>query len=74
MDINNMKKTLLNRTRDIFNLLDQQNEPIYKSELRTLGLGAKSADRYIELIEFIQSQPKIKVTRIKNNVFIELEK
>lgn len=69
-----MKKTLLTRVQGIFELLEKQNKPIFKSQLKELGLDPKTAEKYIDTIEFIQSQPKLIVTRLEKNVIVELEK
>lgn len=72
--ITDMKYNLLTRVQAIFEFLEKESQPIFKSQLREVGLDSKSAQKYIDTIEFIQSQPKLIVTKTKNNVIIELEK
>lgn len=65
--------TLLERLKSIFEFLDQQPRALFKSDLRTIGINPEVAQRYIDIIEYIQSQRKMRVTRTKNNVIIELD-
>ena len=69
-----MKRTSLEICKSIFEALFQYS-PIYKSDLRELtGLGPNSINKWVDLIEFIQSQPELKVTRIGSHQVLELEK
>lgn len=68
-----VKRTDFEICKLIFEALFQKN-PVYKSDLRELvGLGPKSINKWIDLITFIQSQPKIKITKIGRNQVLELE-
>ena len=68
-----MKRTDFEICKLIFEALFQKN-PVYKSDLRNLvGLGPKSINKWLDLITFIQSQPKIKITKIGRNQVLELE-
>ena len=49
--------------------------PIYKSELREMtGLGARSVDRWVDLITFIQSQPALNVIKRGRLEMLEIER
>jgi len=68
------KRTDFEVCKSIFDALFQKN-PIYKSDLRELsGLGPRSVSKWVELIAFIQSQAKLKVTKIGRYEMLELEK
>jgi len=67
-----MKRTDFDLCKSIFETLFQNN-PIHKSDLRTLmGLGPRSINKWIELIAFIQSQPKLKITKSGRYQILEL--
>jgi len=69
-----MKRTYLEVCKSIFEVLFQKN-PIHKSDLRELtGLGPRSVNKWIDLIGFTQSQPKLKVTKKGRYQMLELEK
>ncbi len=67
-----MKRTDFEVCKSIFEALFQNN-PIHKSDLRTLtGLGPRSVNKWIDLITFIQSQPKLKTTKSGRYQILEL--
>jgi len=69
-----MKRTDFEVCKSVFEALFQRN-PIHKSELRDLtGLGAKSVNKWVDLIAFIQSQPKLKITKSGRYEMLDLEK
>lgn len=70
---NRKTKTLLERVTQIFEFMTEQDRPIYKSDLRAIGLSSKNAEQWIEIIRLIQSQPKLIISRVKDNLIIELE-
>ncbi len=65
------RRTLTERAKSIFKYIDSQPEPFPKSNLQTNGLNPTTADKWIHLIEYIQSQPKIKVTKMGSSTYIE---
>jgi len=69
-----MKRTDFEVCKSVFEVLFQKN-PIYKSELRELtGLGPRSVNKWVDLVGFIQSQPKLKITKKGRYQILELEK
>jgi hypothetical protein len=48
-----------------------QPGPFPKSEFAEIGLNPVSAENWLELIDFIQSQPRIKITRMGSSTFVE---
>ena len=64
-------RTLVERVEKIFEFIDAQPGPFPKSEFRRIRLNPKSAENWVRLIEYIQSQPMIKVTRMGSSTYIE---
>ena len=64
-------RTIAERAEIIFKFIDAQSEPFPKSEFRRIRLNPKAADNWIHLIEFIQSQPMIRVTKMGSQTYIE---
>ena len=65
------RRTLAERAESIFRFIDAQPEPFPKSELQRIGLNPTTAESWVRLIEYIQMQPMIKVTRMGSSTFIE---
>ena len=68
----NMRKTLQERAEAIFDLLKRRGV-LYKSDLKEIGIDAHSASKWIDLIQFIQSQPKLIEKTAGRYTTIELE-
>lgn len=69
-----MKRTDFEVCKSVFEALFQNN-PIHKSDLRKLsGLSARSVNKWVDLIAFIQSQPDLKITKKGRYEMLELEK
>ncbi|MGY5857754.1 MAG: hypothetical protein RTU63_00175 [Candidatus Thorarchaeota archaeon] len=64
-------RTLQQRAEQIFKFIDRQPEPFPKSELKDIGLNPKTAESWIQLIDYIQSQPRIRVTKMRSQTYIE---
>lgn len=64
-------RTLQQRAEQIFKYIDKQPEPFLKSEFREIGLNPKTAENWIQLIEYIQSQPRIRITKMGSHTYIE---
>ena len=64
-------RTLQQRAEQIFKYIDRQPEPFPKSEFKDIGLNPKTAESWIQLIAYIQSQPVIRVTKIRSQTYIE---
>ncbi len=68
-----MRDTLKEKAEKFFSYLRENKAPIYKSELSSIGFDGNSADKWIELIQYIQSESKLKINRARRYVTIELE-
>ena len=64
-------RTLVERVERIFEFIDAQPGPFTKSEFQHIRLNPKSAEKWVRLIEYIQSQPMIRVTRMGSSTYIE---
>lgn len=64
-------RTLLRRAKEIFHYIEMQPEPFPKSEFAEIGLNPSAAEKWLELIDFIQNQPRIKITRMGSSTFVE---
>ena len=65
------RRTLAQRAESIFRFIEAQPEPFPKSEFQRIGLNPVTAESWVRLIEYIQSQPRIKVTKMGSSTFIE---
>lgn len=66
------RRTLAERAESIFRFIDKQSEPFAKSEFQRIGLNPTTAESWVRLIEYIQSQPRIKVTKMGSSTYIEM--
>ncbi|MHA2350888.1 MAG: hypothetical protein ACXADL_14815 [Candidatus Thorarchaeota archaeon] len=65
------RRTLAERAKSIFGYIEAQTEPFPKSQFQEIGLNPSTAENWVRLIEYIQSQPRIKVVRMGSSTFIE---
>ncbi|NHJ13504.1 MAG: hypothetical protein EAX95_07490 [Candidatus Thorarchaeota archaeon] len=65
------RRTLTQRAQSIFRFIEAQPEPFPKSEFQRVGLNPTTAETWVRLIEYIQSQPRIKVTKMGASTYIE---
>ncbi|MFX0055545.1 MAG: hypothetical protein ACFFAD_11520 [Candidatus Hermodarchaeota archaeon] len=65
------RRTLAERAESIFSFIEAQPEPFPKSEFQRIGLNPVTAESWVRLIEYIQSQPRIKVTKMGSSTYIE---
>jgi hypothetical protein len=68
----NRRRTLAERAESIFKFIDAQPEPFPKSEFQRIGFNPTTAENWVRLIEYIQSQPRIKVTKMGSSTYIEM--
>jgi len=66
------RRTLAERAESIFKFIDAQPEPFPKSEFQRIGFNPTTAENWVRLIEYIQSQPRIKVTKMGSSTYIEM--
>lgn len=65
------RRTLIERAQDIFKLIEYESEPFPKSNLQNIGLNPATAEKWLELIVYIQKQPRIRLIKTKNTTIIE---
>ena len=69
------RRTLLQRAEKIFNIIDKEEGSFPKSRLKEAGLNPDTAEKWLELIVFIQNQPRIRLIKTSRNTVVEkLEK
>ena len=70
------RRTLLKRAEEIFALINSEEESFPKSRLKKVGLSPDAAEKWLNMIAFIQSQPRIRVgSGSGNRIMVErLEK
>ena len=59
------------RAKSIFRYIEAQPEPFPKSQLQEIGLNPSTAENWLRLIEYIQSQPRIRVVSMGSSLYIE---
>jgi len=64
-------RSLLERAEQIFDVISKEEDIFPKSNLRDARLSPAAAEKWLELITFIQNQPRIKVIKTKRNTFVE---
>ncbi len=65
------RRTMAERAKSIFRYIEAQPDAFPKSQLQDIGLNPTTAENWLHLIEYIQSQPRIRVTRIRSSTYIE---
>ena len=65
------RRTMQERVEAIFEFIDAKPGIFPKSQLSEIGLNPKAAEKWLMLIEYIQSQPKIRVTRSEHTTLVE---
>jgi hypothetical protein len=65
------RRTNQERVELIFKFIDLQPDVFPKSRLKEIGLNPDTAEKWLKLIEFIQSQPKIRLIKTEHNTMIE---
>jgi hypothetical protein len=62
---------MIERAKAIFDFIDYLDEPFAKSQLQEIGLNPATADKWLNLIVYIQKQPRIRLIKTKRNTIIE---
>ena len=65
------RRTLIERAQAIFKLVDYEDDPFPKSKLQKVGLNPAPAEKWLDLIVYIQKQSRIRLIKTKNNTIIE---
>ena len=61
------RRTLRKRAEEIFTLINHEDEAFPKSRLKKVGLNPDAAEKWLDLIVFIQSQPRIRLVKSSTN-------
>jgi len=70
-DSKKQRRTLLERVEAIFKFIDSQKNVFPKSRLKEIGINPKAAEKWLKLIDYIQTQPKIRIIQTEHNTLIE---
>jgi len=65
------RRTLRERAEAIFKFIKTQKNAFPKSRLKEIGLNPKAAEKWLDLIDYIQKQPKIRLLKSEHNTLIE---
>ncbi|MHA1199307.1 MAG: hypothetical protein ACTSQF_08170 [Candidatus Heimdallarchaeaceae archaeon] len=65
------RRTMIERAKAIFALIEYLDEPFPKSQLQDIGLNPATADKWLNLIVYIQKQPRIRLVKSKRTTIIE---
>lgn len=65
------RRTLLQRAEEIFDIINYEENPFPKSRLKNVGLNPDTAEKWLKLIVFIQSQPRIRLIKTGRNTAVE---
>ena len=64
-------RTLIERAQAIFEMIEREDDPFPKSKLQDIGLNPSTAEKWLELIVFIQQKPRTRMIKTKNSTIIE---
>jgi len=70
-DSKKQRRTLLERVEAIFKFIDSQKNIFPKSRLKEIGLNPLAAEKWLKLIDYIQTQPKIRLIQTEHNTLVE---
>jgi hypothetical protein len=65
---------MIDRVKKIFTMLEKEQEPVYKSKLKEIGLDSHSAETWIQIIVYIQQQPELIITKAGRHTVIALQR
>ncbi|MFX0053107.1 MAG: hypothetical protein ACFFAJ_10075 [Candidatus Hodarchaeota archaeon] len=68
-----VKRTLKQRAEEIFDLINNNIEPIAKSRFKDIGLSSTAADNWLDLIIYIQNQNRIQLIKSGKYTFVDKE-
>ena len=67
------RKNLLKRVKAIFEILENKEGIVYKSDFRSIGLDANSSAQWLNIIQFIQSKPKVEISKAGKFTAVKLK-
>ncbi|MHA1226982.1 MAG: hypothetical protein ACTSPV_09605 [Candidatus Hodarchaeales archaeon] len=65
------RRTLIERARDIFDFIERIDEPFPKSKFQKIGFNPDTAEKWLELIAYIQHKPRIRLVKTKKSTIVE---
>lgn len=65
------RRTLFERVEAIFEFMNTQKNIFPKSRFKEIGLNPRAAEKWLKLIDYIQTQPKIRLIQTGHNTLIE---
>ncbi len=65
------RRTIQERVEAIFKFIEAQPGAFPKSRLKAIGINPQAAEKWLDLIEYIQDQPKIRLIKTEHNTIIE---
>lgn len=65
------RRKMIDRAKAIFDFIEYLDEPFTKSQLQEIGFNPSSADKWLDLIVYIQKQPRIRLIKTKRTTIIE---
>lgn len=68
---NRQSRSMIERVQAIFDLIEHEELPLAKTNLSKIGLSPSTAEKWFNLIIFIQNQPKIRLIKTKRYTFVE---
>jgi hypothetical protein len=65
------KRTNQERIESIFDFIEKQPDVFPKSNFKAIGLNPRTAEMWLKIIEYIQSQPRIRLIQTDHNLLVE---
>jgi len=66
-----VRRTLIERADAIFQLIEKEDDPFPKSKLQDIGFNPSTAEKWLDLITFIQRKPRIRIIKTGSSTIIE---
>jgi hypothetical protein len=67
----NRRRTHQERIEAIFQFIEKQVDVFPKSRFNEIGLNPRTAEMWLKLIEYVQSQPRIRLIQTDHNMLVE---
>jgi hypothetical protein len=71
VSISKNRRSIKERVEAIFDFISAQGEAFAKSNFKKIGLNPAAAEKWLNIIVYIQNQPKIRVLKTGHNTIIE---
>lgn len=66
-----VRRTLIERAEAIFKLIEKEDDPFPKSKLQEIGFNPSTAEKWLDLITFIQRKLRIRILKTGSSTIIE---